>query len=148
MFKASQQNKPLFNLTKEQVDRLIKIKKDRKLIIVASDKGLGPAVMEIKHYIFLALNHHLNNKNNYKELTKNEARIINHTKFLWICEQFIDRKKDPTKKNYNNISKLEYDFFLQSLCGNRNANNIVPPKSNLQLPYFYILPKVHKTLTT
>ena len=100
--------------------------------------------MEIKHYIFLAQNHHLNNKNSYKELTKNKARIINHTNFLWICKQFIDRKKDPTKKNYNNISKLEYNFFLQSLCGNRNSNNIVPPKSNLQFPYFYILPKVHK----
>ena len=121
MFKASQKNKPLFNLTKEQVDRLIKIKKDQKLIIVASDKGLGPAVMEIEHYIFLAQNHHLNNKNNYKELTKNKARIINHTNFLWICEQFIDRKKTLQKiiiiilANWNIIFSFNHSVETEML---------------------------------
>jgi hypothetical protein len=59
------------------------IKKTRKLVITASDKGLGPAIMEIDTYIERALNDHLNNPINYKEIYNDEASLINETNYRW-----------------------------------------------------------------
>ena len=109
-------------------------------MITNTDKGLGPAIMEITKYIDLCLRNHLNNKNNYCEVDETEAAIIDETNFRWICERFIDF---PVK---GTVTKSERKFFIASLCGDRNKDGSVNKLKSLLLPYFYILPKVHKDL--
>jgi hypothetical protein len=115
------------------------IKKTRKLVITASDKGLGPAIMEIDTYIERALNDHLNNPINYKEIYNDEASLINETNYRWVCERFIDYREKGA------VSDMEKLFFERSICGIRDDDGVIEMKTSLQLPYFYILPKVHKT---
>ena len=105
-----------------------------------TDKDLGPAIMEITKYIDLCLRNHLNNKNNYCEVDVTEAAIIDETNFCWICERFIDF---PVK---DTVTKSERKFFIASLCGDRKKDGSINKLKSLQLPYFYILPKVHKDL--
>ena len=134
-----------YNMDKHKLRLLKNIKNSKQLVITASDKNLGPCIMEMDRYIALGLKHHLNNVTNYKELNKEEATLINETNYLWICERFIDNKKGNHDIGYNNITDMEKRFFLRSLCeiNNKNKTNI-SRKDSLQLPYFYLLPKIHK----
>ena len=98
------------------------------------------AVMEFELYNRRAFEDHLDNPTNYKEIQADEARIINETNYRWICERFIDA---PSPGDVNDDERT---FFLRSLCGDRDAvDRATELKADLQLPYFYILPKVHKT---
>ena len=57
---------PIFNLEKSRIDLLRKIKKERKLVITATDKKQGPAIMEIEQYTARVLTDHLNNTDMYR----------------------------------------------------------------------------------
>ena len=140
IFAAERKKKLLsiFDVKRSSVDLIRAIKKDRKLVITASDKGLGPTIMEIDTYISRALEDHLNNQTNYKEVFETEAHMIKETNYRWICERFIDYRDPGT------VTDKEQLFFQRSLCGLRNDDDITDMKLQLQLPYFYILPKVHK----
>jgi hypothetical protein len=50
-FKTYRMIPPIFNLDKERIELLRQVKKERKFIISATDKNLGPAIMEIEQYI-------------------------------------------------------------------------------------------------
>ena len=133
-----------YSMDKHKLRLLKSIKNSEQLVITASDKNLGPCIMEMDRYIALGLKYHLNNITNYKELSKEEAILINEANHLWICERFIDNKKGNHDIGYNNITDMEKQFFLRSLCEiNKNRTNI-SRKDSLQLPYFYLLPKIHK----
>jgi hypothetical protein len=128
------------NIDKQQVDLLRKIKKERKYIVVAADKNLGPCIIEIEQYINRCLKDHLNNNDTYKELREIEARIINEDNFRWLCKYFIDDLKA-------NLTKQARTFFILELFGGemfRDAHGKAYKLAKIGLPYFYILPKVHK----
>jgi hypothetical protein len=128
---------PIFNLDKERIDLLRQVKKERKCIISATDRNLGPAIMEIDHYIERALNDHLDHTETYRELVREEALLLNEANFWWICHEFIDF---PPKE----LSKKDREYFFKTLCGLKDADGITLLKEKIQLPYFYIHPKVHK----
>ena len=68
-------------MKRSSADLIRAIKKDRKLVITASAKGLGPIIMEIDTYISRALDNHLNNLTNYKEVFETDAHMINETNY-------------------------------------------------------------------
>ena len=72
---------------------LSKIKKEQKIIVIATDKNLGPATIEIEYYIQRCLTDHLDQTNTYKELSEMEARILNEENYCFICTHFIDNSK-------------------------------------------------------
>ena len=63
------------NLEERKIKLLKRIKEERKYIVIATDKNLGPAIMEIDCYIQRCLTDHLDDTNTYTELTDMEARI-------------------------------------------------------------------------
>ena len=52
--------------------------------------------MEIDTYISRALDDHLNNQTNYKEVFEMDAHMINKINYQWICERFIDYREPGT----------------------------------------------------
>jgi hypothetical protein len=89
-FRTYRMIQPIFNLDKERIDLLRQEKKERKLIISAIKKTLGPAIREIDQYIERALKDHLDHTETYRELVKEEALLLNEANFRWICHKFID----------------------------------------------------------
>jgi hypothetical protein len=128
---------PIFNLDKERIDLLRQVKKERKFIISATDKNLDPAIMEIDQYIERALKDHLDHAETYRELIEEEALLLNEANFRWICHEFIDFPPEE-------LSKKDREYFLKTLCGFKDTDGVTLLKEKIQLPYFYILPKVHK----
>jgi hypothetical protein len=129
---------PIFNLDKERIELLRQVKNERKCIIIsATDKNLGPAVMEIDQYIKGALKDYLDHTETYRELVKEEALLMNEANFRWICYQFIDFPPEE-------LSKKDRKYFSKTLCGLKDTDGVTLLKEKIQLPYFYILPKVHK----
>lgn len=138
-YQESKRTSLVYNINENSIEMLRIVKRKRQLIVTATDKGLGTAVMECKQYTRRALEDHLNNTSNYKEIQEAEAKLINETNYRWICERFIDRPKP------NTVSANENLLFPHSLCGLRAKYGITNMQASLQLPYFYILPNVHKT---
>ena len=130
---------PIFNVKRSSIDLIRSIKKNRKLVITASDKGLGPTIMETSTYIRRAFDNHLNNPTNYSEIIEEDAHLINETNYRWICERFIDYREPDT------VTDKEKLFFQRSLCGATADDLITDIWPELSLPYFYLLPKVHKS---
>jgi hypothetical protein len=125
------------NLTSSELRALRAVKKENRFVVTATDKNLGPAVMESQLYIRRSLDDHLLNPRNYQELSMDAALTINTQNFRSILRQFVD-----DRKNTDAQSRL---FFERKLFGLRDSYGVIQPPDSLQLPYFYILPKVHKT---
>ena len=106
-FENSWSRPHIVNIEKRKVDLLRLIKKERKFIVIATDKTLGPAIMEIEYYIHRCLTDHLDDTDTYKVLSETEARQINVDNFRFICEHFID---DPKA----NLTKQARDFFINN----------------------------------
>jgi hypothetical protein len=62
-FEKSWKRAHIENLSQTKIDLLKKITTERKYIVVASDKNLGPCIIEIKQYINRCLTDHLNCQN-------------------------------------------------------------------------------------
>ncbi len=86
LFREHSRRPPSFNLSPKKVQLLRRLKNDRKLIVTETDKNLGPAIMELDTYISQANQHHLNNTNNYEELTETDAKSISESNYRWICK--------------------------------------------------------------
>ena len=115
---------------------LKKLKKDRKFIIIAADKNLGPCIMDIELYITRCLKDHLNKSDTYEEVTEMDALLIQEDNFRWICKRFIDTT--------NEISDFDRKFFKETLIGERDATNRQHLKERISFAYFYAMPKMHK----
>ena len=89
---------------------LSRIKKERKFIVIATNKNLGPAIMKIDYYIQRCLTDHLDQTHTYKELSEMDARILNEENFRFICTHFIDNSK-ATLTNQARI------FFIRECLG-------------------------------
>ena len=94
--------------------------------------------MERTVYIHRALQDHLLNKLNYIEISQDIAYSTMESVYRNILALFIDDKRDPT------LDKSSRLFFERKLLGLRDCHGIVQQPAHMQLPYFYILPKVHK----
>jgi hypothetical protein len=124
------------NLTSSELKALRAVKKEGKFVVTATDKNLGPAVMESHLYVRRSLDDHLLNPTNYEELQMADALTINTQNFRSILKQFVDDRR-------NNDAQTRL-FFERKLFGPRDSHGVIQPQDSLQLPYFYILPKIHK----
>ena len=80
-FSKSQRRKHKLNLNKKDIRLLRQLKKERKFMVVNTNKNLGPAIIELDHYIHCSLEDHLNDKTTYRELLKFEADALNEINF-------------------------------------------------------------------
>jgi hypothetical protein len=62
-----------YNINPQTIQQLRKLKKDSKLMLTATDKNLGPAIMESSLYFKRFLNNHLLNQKQYAEISAEEA---------------------------------------------------------------------------
>jgi hypothetical protein len=127
----------LENMEQSKINLLKSIKKERKYIVIASDKNLGPCIIEIDKYINKCLDDHLNKANTYKELQELDARLLNEENYRFLCKHFIDDKQAT-------LTDQARAFFENELLGFRDGKGIVYKKQSITFPYFYAMPKMHK----
>jgi hypothetical protein len=112
------------NLNPLQINTLHTLCDNKDLIIKPTDKNLGPAIMDTKHYIRKVLQEHLLTKD-YQELSKEEA--------TYKLENTKNTLKNIILSNLDCLSKPETTYFKRSLTLRH------------RIPLFYGIPKVHKT---
>ena len=100
-------------MKKRIISLLKQLKKDRKYIIIAADKNLGPCILDIEFYISRCLGDHLDNTDIYEEVSPIDAMLIQENNFRWICEHFIDTA--------NEIPILDRKSFKETLVGDRDG---------------------------
>jgi len=112
-----------FNLTESQRKTLKELKKSTDIIILPSDKNLGPAILDRKSYITQILNKHILTPS-YQQLSPTEAKQQTEFTKTQLMDLYNHHK--------NMLSKAEVDYFRRSVTGfHRN-------------PIFYSMLKVHK----
>ena len=129
------------NLLPSQQTALERLSRNLDFVIVPSDKNLGPCVLERNLYISRALDDHLLNKNTYRQLSRDSAlrqmKVIKRLLKRFINTEFSnghtglnddDRKYLP--KSFQPFDDLNQDTQQQEILEG--------------LPYFYIIPKIHK----
>ena len=121
--------KPHCNLSRIQRKNLNQLKNNKKIIILLSDKNLGPVTMDRDTYIQRVLDEHLMDTTTYQQLNENDAR-----------SQLLDIRE-----------RLEY-IFLQSIYGKRSLTykeQLFFERAILhnkhRIPTFYGLVKIHKS---
>ena len=125
------------NLLPSQRQALRALRSRDDLIVLKTDKNLGPAVVERKVYIQRALDEHLADTNTYRRLTQQQAeRRIKAVKR--ILTTF-------TNRHFPSRDKFTIEGctgrFLQSWLEQFTTGDI--PKDPFS--YFYLLAKIHKT---
>ena len=63
----------IYNVNGNNIEMLRTVKRERRLFVTATDKGLGTAVMEFELYNRRAFGDHLDNPTNCKEIQVDEA---------------------------------------------------------------------------
>ena len=137
LFRHRRNQTHIYNLSPSDLHGLRKLKKDMIYCITATDKNLGVAILEMSLMIERALSDHLMDQRSYIELTADEAFTINETSFRTILRLMVDDR--------TNLDKATIKYFTRTLCTKRDSTGRVVQPEHLHLPYFYILPKVHKS---
>jgi hypothetical protein len=127
------------NLRPKERLRLSALRTDPSVIITATDKNLGPVVIDTETYIDRALQDHLLNGSNYKQLTEQEAAEEKQTIFKNCLSLTVD-----DFKTFPGKSKIR-KYFTRAYCYERNDTGRVILPSDMGFSKFYILPKIHKT---
>jgi hypothetical protein len=118
-------NKP--NLPQAQLKRLGEIRDNPHIIVIPTDKNLGPAIMDKSDYIGHCLRDHLLNADNYSQLTKAEGAKIGYNALAYLKRlTILDPSIFPP-------GSPEFQYFYR--------NFKVPGR---RAPQFYSMPKVHK----
>jgi hypothetical protein len=136
LFRHNRSGLHLYNLSPSDLHGLRKLKKDLAYCVTATDKNLGVAILEMSLMVERALSDHLLDTSNYLELTEESAQGINEASFRLILRSMVDDRR--------NLDPSTIQFFTRTLCTRRDAYGRVIQPEHLHLPYFYILPKVHK----
>ena len=63
------------NLTRQQENICKIIRGEKKLMIIPSDKNLGPCIIEILEYVKLAYDQHLSDRGTYRRLANEQEAI-------------------------------------------------------------------------
>ena len=100
------------------------LRHNQHVIVFPTDKNLGPAIMERKEYINIALTEHLSDESTYRQLDENIAQRRIKTIQI-IIKQIIESLKIAGRKN-------DAKYLLRT-------SEVEDP-----YPYFYLLAKVHK----
>ena len=98
---------------------------DPKLVVIRTNKNLGPAVLERSVYIHRALHNHLLDKTTYSKLTRLDATIH--------IQQVGEAIGKFVRKHKKTLGKEQCQFLRRSL------------KIQDPFPHFYITAKIHKT---
>jgi hypothetical protein len=115
---------PYTNLTSVQREVLKQLKQSKDLVILPTDKNLGPAILNRDQYITQVLSEHLLTPA-YLQLSKETAiNKLENTKQLFL-------ESYQTHKHL--LSQAETEYFSRSF---KNSN---------RMPTFYGMPKVHRT---
>lgn len=129
----NQQHQPKLkpNLTKAELNILYSFRNNNKLIVIPTDKNLGPAIMERAIYIKRCSDDHLLDTTTYKQLSKEQLR-----KRIYNIKATI---LNLTKKYKEQLDAASHKYFRRAFDPNVNDGN------KFRISQFYILPKVHKT---
>ena len=122
---AQVHNQP--NLLKFELRLLNELRQNKDLIVLMTDKNLGPAIWERTAYIKQILSEHLLKTDRYKQLTKEEAKAHQEATRKTICQHY--------KKYKDKLAKHEWTFYKRSMD---------PAHNDFRTPQFYGMPKVHK----
>ena len=134
-FRSSRNAEHTYNLPPDTIQKLRALKRDQQFRVTATDKNLGPAIMEMDVYIRQALVH-LDDRQQYHEISQTTAAELDEANYRRILRGTVDNTQ---------LDMESRTFFTKKLCGPRNKDGQVLRPDHLQLPYFYALPKVHKT---
>ena len=118
-----------FNLTPSQRNVLSELTQRPDLIVLPTDKNLGPCVIERKEYIDQVLKEHLLQKQNYEQLSPEIAKIElqkQRASFVSVYEKF--KHTLPTRAEETYFSRAMTPEYLNST----------------RVPQFYGTFKVHK----
>ena len=118
--------KPASNLTRLQQTQLKYLKSNPDFIILNCDKNLGPAIIERDVYIKCILDEHLLKTCTYTQLNENEGL----DKLIELRETLTELIFKEYKKN---LCEDVIQYFKRSLS-----------TTDLRIPVFYGMPKVHK----
>ena len=117
-------NRP--NLLRYELRLISSLRQNKNIIILPSDKNLGPVSMDIDEYVKIILTDHLLDKKRYTILSVEEA-IMAREKTHSDMWDLINQHNEA-----GDFEKFEWDYFSRSyLRPTRNSK-------------FYGLPKVHK----
>jgi hypothetical protein len=117
------------------------IVKKKQYYISNTDKNLGVSIMCNKDMIATAIKEHLSDYKTYQEITKEQALTINEKSFRKILTMLVD---EPNTLNQFGIDKETVMYFTRHL-GTNIVDGIWRIPEDKKIPYFYLLPKVHKT---
>ena len=109
-FKNSWKKEHIVNLEDKKIKILSKIKKGRTFIVIATDKNLEQAIIEINYYIQRYLTDHLDQTNTYKKLSEMDTHTLNEENFCFIYTHFIDNSKAT-------ITNQARTFFIRECLG-------------------------------
>jgi hypothetical protein len=127
------------NLNPRQLEILLELQNDKRFIIGATDKNLGPFIIERDEYIKRCFDDHLLNSSTYKRLTREEANLIRYNTQSYITRLIAKAGKVTPAQPIAAIDKANLAYFNRSY----NLARIRRP------PQFYLMFKVHKpTLKT
>ena len=116
------------NLTKQQQNMIKTLKKNKHLMIIPTDKNLGPAIIERDIYIKHILREHLNNPT-YTQLTTEEYNT-QMLLFMRTASQYFELHK-------NKLPTEEKSYLAHCLYNTQQLSEYTNAK-------FYGTPKVHK----
>ena len=119
-------SKPSPNLTKEQTTLLKTLRNNTGLIIVPSDKNLGPCILEREKYITRCLRDHLLDEKTYRRICPDEAVFRNERTRVRLRNIILKAKI------MNLLSEEEITYLKRGL------------KTHHKFPKFYCTIKVHK----
>ncbi|KOR27710.1 hypothetical protein TI04_12745, partial [Achromatium sp. WMS2] len=106
---------------------LSQLQKNTNIIVLPSDKNLGPCIMEREKYFHMILNDHLLNNSCYKKLTNTEAHTLHTDNTDKLKELILFSNKLVAEDSE------ELAYFLCRFAITKN-----------KISQFYGMPKVHK----
>ena len=117
------------NLTPSQRNTLRELRMRTDIIVLPTDKNLGPSVLERSRYIEMVLTEHLSNQSNYIHLPREQALIK-------LQQQKTAFLQCYTRHKHELQSEAEQIYFERSTTPKHLAQT--------RIPQFYGTPKVHK----
>jgi hypothetical protein len=116
------------NILRHELALLRKVCANKQIIVLQTDKNLGPAIMDTSTYVHQCLTEHLLNERNYARLAPDQARC-QRTEIRNNIYMFLEKYNED-------LNDSERTYFKRSF---QNLKTIGERKSQ-----FYGLPKVHK----
>ena len=121
------------NLLRTERTLIQTLRKNENIIILNSDKNLGPVIMDYSDYVTACLREHLLNESNYDRLTKEEAQSLRSKAYkkMW---KLIDKynKKETFTDAESKYWQRKYSIYKTG---------------NMRESQFYGAPKMHKIVT-